>query len=50
MPNIGSFIVGLGGRDVTTDTVRKVAKDAANMAHCTEFVDLRMELIAEGDR
>ncbi len=45
-PEISSFIMGLGGRDVTKEDIKQVARDlAANPACRVEFRGLREELL-----
>jgi pyruvate ferredoxin oxidoreductase alpha subunit len=48
-PEISSFIMGLGGRDITIDDIKQVARDlAANPACRVEFRTLRDDLM-KGD-
>lgn len=49
-PSVSSFIVGLGGRDVTIDTVRNIVARAELGVIEGEFVELKPELVAEGIR
>ncbi len=45
-PEISSFIMGLGGRDITVEEIKQVARDlAANPACRVEFRGLRDELL-----
>ena len=45
-PEISSFIMGLGGRDITVEEIKQVARDlAANPACRVEFRGLREELL-----
>lgn len=45
-PNISSFIVGLGGRDITVEEIKRVARDLASDPACrVEFRGLRDELL-----
>ncbi len=45
-PDISSFVMGLGGRDITVDEIKQVARDLANNPSCrVEFRGLNEELI-----
>ncbi|MGQ9476664.1 MAG: transketolase C-terminal domain-containing protein [Actinomycetota bacterium] len=45
-PHISSFIMGLGGRDVTVEEIKQVARDLASNPACrVEFRGLREELL-----
>ncbi len=44
---ISSFIVGLGGRDITKDTIKEVFKLLTAKERALEFVDLKPELLKE---
>ncbi|MFA6349673.1 MAG: transketolase C-terminal domain-containing protein [Candidatus Omnitrophota bacterium] len=44
---ISSFIVGLGGRDVTKDSIREVLKLLTARERCGEYIDLKPELLKE---
>ncbi|MBN2028102.1 MAG: pyruvate ferredoxin oxidoreductase [Actinobacteria bacterium] len=48
-PEISSFIMGLGGRDITKEDIKQVARDLASNPACrVEFRGLRMDLM-DGD-
>jgi pyruvate ferredoxin oxidoreductase alpha subunit len=48
-PEISSFIMGLGGRDITVDEIKQVARDLANNPACRiEFRGLN-EALVKGD-
>jgi pyruvate ferredoxin oxidoreductase alpha subunit len=44
---ISSFIVGLGGRDITRDSIKEVFRLLTNKERALEFVDLKPELLTE---
>lgn len=45
-PNISSFIMGLGGRDITVEEIKQVARDLASDPACrVEFRGLKEELM-----
>lgn len=45
-PNISSFIMGLGGRDITVEEIKQVARDLASNPACrVEFRGLKEELL-----
>ncbi len=44
---ISSFIVGLGGRDITKDSIKEVFKLLTAKERALEFVDLKPELLRE---
>ena len=44
-PKINGFILGLGGRDITVDTIHQVIKETANAASEEKFVGLNEALI-----
>ncbi len=46
---ISSFIVGLGGRDVTKDSIREVLKLLTARERCGEYIDLKPELLKENN-
>jgi pyruvate ferredoxin oxidoreductase alpha subunit len=48
-PEISSFIMGLGGRDITKEDIKQVARDLAESPACrVEFRGLRHDLL-DGD-
>jgi hypothetical protein len=47
-PRIDGFVIGLGGRDVTTEAIRSAVVTAQQRPVDTEFVDLRDDLELEG--
>ncbi len=44
---IGSFIVGLGGRDVTKESIKEVFRLLTGKCNQDEFIDLKPELLKE---
>ncbi len=50
MPQVSTFIAGLGGRDITLSTVKNIVRMAKERTCDNEFVDLKLDLIAEEDR
>jgi pyruvate ferredoxin oxidoreductase alpha subunit len=42
---IGSFVVGLGGRDITRDSLKEVFRLLGSKERPTEFIDLKPELL-----
>ncbi len=44
---IGSFVVGLGGRDITKDSIKEVVKLLNGKERPAEFIDLKPELLKE---
>lgn len=46
-PQISTFIAGLGGRDITDETLIKILSRAEKASPELEFVDLRQELLEE---
>jgi pyruvate ferredoxin oxidoreductase alpha subunit len=44
---IGSFVVGLGGRDITKDSIKEVLRLLTNKERACEFIDLKPELLKE---
>lgn len=44
---ISSFVVGLGGRDITKDSIREVIKLVNGRERSGEFIDLKPELLKE---
>jgi pyruvate ferredoxin oxidoreductase alpha subunit len=49
-PRVNGFVAGLGGRDITLDTVRQVVQITNERAADNEFVDLKWDLIPEEKR
>jgi pyruvate ferredoxin oxidoreductase alpha subunit len=49
-PQVNGFIVGLGGRDITLDTVKSTVHAESNGSSHSRFVDLKWDLMAEEDR
>jgi pyruvate ferredoxin oxidoreductase alpha subunit len=44
-PKINGYILGLGGRDITVDTIHRVMKDAVNVSSEEKFIGLNEALI-----
>jgi len=44
---IGSFVVGLGGRDITKDSIKEVLRLLTAKERPAEFIDLKPELLKE---
>lgn len=44
---ISSFIVGLGGRDITKDSIKEILRLLNTKEKCAEFIDLKPELLKE---
>jgi len=44
-PKINGFVVGLGGRDITVDTIHQVIREAVKAATEEKFVGLNEALI-----
>jgi pyruvate/2-oxoacid:ferredoxin oxidoreductase alpha subunit len=44
---ISSFIVGLGGRDITKDSVKEILRLLTTKERTCEFIDLKPELLKE---
>lgn len=44
---ISSFIIGLGGRDITKDSIKEVIRLLTAKEVCGEFIDLKPELLKE---
>ena len=44
-PKLSGFVIGLGGRDVTKDSIRKVYKLLAGKPVESEFIDLNLEAL-----
>jgi len=44
---ISSFIVGLGGRDITKDSIKEIFRLLVNKERSCEFIDLKPELLKE---
>ncbi len=44
-PKLSGFVIGLGGRDVTKDSIRKVYKLLAGKPVTDEFIDLKVEAL-----
>jgi len=49
-PRISSFIAGLGGRDITIDTIRLIVDKTTSHIYTAGFADLHTELIREEQR
>jgi pyruvate ferredoxin oxidoreductase alpha subunit len=49
-PRVNSYIAGLGGRDITLQTIKNIVHATVERAAVNEFVDLKLELIREEDR
>jgi pyruvate ferredoxin oxidoreductase alpha subunit len=45
VPSIYGFIVGLGGRDITTQTVLKIIEESEKPAQADKFIDLDEEIV-----
>jgi len=45
--NISSFVVGLGGRDITKDSIKEIFRLMNGKEKQTEFIDLKPELLKE---
>jgi pyruvate/2-oxoacid:ferredoxin oxidoreductase alpha subunit len=45
--SISSFIVGLGGRDITKDSIKEVFRLLTGKEKQAEFIDLKPELLKE---
>jgi pyruvate ferredoxin oxidoreductase alpha subunit len=44
---ISSFVVGLGGRDITKDSIKEMLRMLTNKERTGEFIDLKPELLQE---
>jgi pyruvate ferredoxin oxidoreductase alpha subunit len=44
---ISSFIAGLGGRDITPDSIKEILRKLTQKEVCLEFIDLKPELLKE---
>ncbi len=44
---VSSFIVGLGGRDITRDSIKEIFRLLTNKERSCEFIDLKPELLKE---
>ena len=44
---ISSFVVGLGGRDITKDSVKEIFSALTGKEKTCEFIDLKPELLKE---
>ncbi|TRZ94923.1 pyruvate ferredoxin oxidoreductase [bacterium] len=44
---ISSFVVGLGGRDITKDSIKEIFRLLVNKERSCEFIDLKPELLRE---
>ncbi|MCX5711408.1 MAG: pyruvate ferredoxin oxidoreductase, partial [Candidatus Omnitrophica bacterium] len=44
---ISSFIVGMGGRDITKDSIKEVYRLLGTKELAGEFIDLKPELLKE---
>ncbi len=49
-PDVYGFIAGLGGRDVTVESVRRIVAMTEGPVVEQEFVDLKLDLVKEEDR
>ncbi|OFW70774.1 MAG: hypothetical protein A2V52_02130 [Actinobacteria bacterium RBG_19FT_COMBO_54_7] len=50
-PDISSFVMGLGGRDIKIDEIKQVARDLANNPSCrVEFRGLNEEVVMGDER
>ena len=47
VPVISSFVAGLGGRDITLDSVREILRKLTAKEVALEFIDLKPELLRE---
>jgi len=50
VPQVNGYIVGLGGRDITLQTIKNIVQTTEERAVTNEFVDLKLDLIREEDR
>ncbi|KPK97162.1 MAG: hypothetical protein AMJ95_10655, partial [Omnitrophica WOR_2 bacterium SM23_72] len=44
---ISSFVAGLGGRDITSDSIREIFRKLTQKENHQEFIDLKPELLRE---
>jgi pyruvate ferredoxin oxidoreductase alpha subunit len=44
---ISSFVAGLGGRDITPDSIKEIFRKLNQKEVCLEFIDLKPELLKE---
>jgi len=44
---ISSFVAGLGGRDITLDSIREIFKKLSGRETTSDFIDLKPELLKE---
>jgi pyruvate ferredoxin oxidoreductase alpha subunit len=49
-PHVNSFVAGLGGRDITLQTIKRIVHTTMERDVCNEFVDLNWDLIPEEAR
>jgi len=49
-PRVNGFVVGLGGRDITVQTIKNIVQTTKDRETNSEFVDLKLDLIREEDR
>lgn len=49
-PQVNGYIVGLGGRDITLDTIKSIVRTTHERPASAEFVDLKLDLIREEER
>ena len=46
-PSISGFVIGLGGRDITVDSIKEVFKKLTSKEVLQEYIDLKAELLEE---
>ena len=46
-PVISGFVIGLGGRDITIDSIKEVYKRLGPKPISEEYIDLKPELLEE---
>jgi pyruvate ferredoxin oxidoreductase alpha subunit len=46
VPKLSGFIVGLGGRDITKDSIRQIYKQLSGKPVESEFIDLHLEALS----
>ena len=49
-PLVNGYIAGLGGRDITLETIKNIVRSVKQRPSASEFVDLRWDIIREEDR